>query len=152
MTKDVLSEKIASFIIDEIERKYKGELIQKMFFEMCPYYNKGENGDWEDWIEFRAIVASKAEVERVVKHFIESGESMEDAVEFSESSGEYDTEDWKNHVRFDFPEKEYGIENWEKSDKVEACEDAIKKIKAHEFTSFSKTDDFTFYDELWIDE
>lgn len=152
MTKGELSEKISSFIIAEIEKKYKGQLIQKMFFEMCPYYNKGENGEWENWIEFRAIVASKAEVERVVEEYVKSGESREDAISISEGSGEYDTEDWKNHVKFNFSEKECGIEDWEKSDKVEACEDAVQKIKAHEFTAFSKTSDFCFYDELWIDD
>ena len=66
--------------------------------------------------------------------------------------GEYDTEDWRNHVKFDFAEREFGIEDWDWSDKVEACEDAVKKIKAHEFSSFSKTGDFKFYDELWIDD
>ena len=152
MTKGELSEKISSFIIAEIEKKYSGQLIQKMFFEMCPYYNKGENGEWENWIEFRAIVASKAEVERVIEKYVKRGESREDAVSISESSGEYDTEDWKNHVKFNFSEKEYGIEDWEKSDKVEACENAVQKIKAHEFTAFSKTSDFCFYDELWIDD
>ena len=152
MTKGELSEKIADSVIAEIEKKYSGQLIQKMFFQLCPYYNKGENGEWENWIEFRAIVASKAEVERVIEKYVKNGESREDAVSISESSGEYDTEDWKNHVKFNFSEKEYGIEDWEKSDKVEACEDAVQKIKAHEFTAFSKTSDFCFYDELWIDD
>ena len=152
MTKGELSKEIADSVIAEIEKKYSGQLIQKMFFEMCPYYNKGENGEWENWIEFRAIVASKAEVERVIEEYVKSGESREDAVLISEGSGEYDTEDWKNHVKFNFSEKEYGIEDWEKSDKVEACEDAVQKIKAHEFTAFSKTSDFCFYDELWIDD
>ena len=152
MTKGELSTKIADAVIAEIEKKYSGQLIQKMFFQMCPYYHKGENGEWENWIEFRAIVASKAEVERVIEKYVKSGESREDAVSISESSGEYDTEDWKNHVKFNFSEKEYGIEDWEKSDKVEACENAVQKIKAHEFTAFSKTSDFCFYDELWIDD
>ncbi|BDC97152.1 hypothetical protein [Treponema saccharophilum] len=152
MTKDELSEKISSFIIAEIEKKYKGQLIQKMFFEMCPYYNKGENGEWEDWIEFRAIVTSKAEVERVIEKYVKSGESREDAISISESSGEYDTEDWKNHVRFNFQEKEYGIEYWEWSDKIDACKGAVKKIMAHKFTSFTKTSDFKADDELWIND
>lgn len=152
MTKGELSKEIADSVIAEIEKKYSGQLIQKMFFEMCPYYNKGENGEWENWIEFRAIVASKAEVERVIEKYVKSGESREDAISIIESSGEYDTEDWKNHVKFNFSEKEYGIEDWEKSDKVEACENAVQKIKAHEFTAFSKTSDFCFYDELWIDD
>lgn len=152
MTKGELSEKIADSVIAEIEKKYSGQLIQKMFFQMCPYYNKGKNGEWENWIEFRAIVASRAEVERVIEKYVKSGESREDAVSISESSGEYDTEDWKNHVRFNFAEKEYGIEDWEWSDTVEACKDAVQKIKAHEFTAFSKTSDFCFYDELWIDD
>ena len=152
MTKGELSKEIADSVIAEIEKKYKGQLIQKMFFEMCPYYHKGENGEWENWIEFRAIVASKTEVERVIEKYVKSGESREDAISISESSGAYDTEDWKNHVKFNFSEKEYGIEDWEKSDKVEACEDAVQKIKAHEFTAFSKTSDFCFYDELWIDD
>ena len=152
MTKGELSKEIADSVIAEIEKKYSGQLIQKMFFEMCPYYHNGENGEWENWLEFRAIVASKAEVERVIEEYVKSGESREDAVSISESSGEYDTEDWKNHVKFNFSEKEYGIEDWEKSDKVEACEKAVQKIKAHEFTAFSKTSDFCFYDELWIDD
>lgn len=152
MTKGELSKKIADSVIAEIEKKYSGQLIQKMFFQLCPYYNKGENGEWEDWIEFRAIVVSKAEVERVIEKYVKSEESREDAVSISESSGEYDTEDWKNHVKFNFSEKEYGIEDWEWSDTVEACKDAVQKIKAHEFTAFSKTSDFCFYDELWIDD
>lgn len=152
MTKDELSKKISSFIIAEIEKKYSGQLIQKMFFEMCPYYNKGKNGEWEDWIEFRAIVASKTEVDRIIEKYVKSGESREDAISISEGGGEYDTEDWKNHVKFNFAEKEYGIEDWEWSDTVEACEDAVQKIKAHEFTAFSKTSDFIADCELWIDD
>lgn len=152
MTKAELSEKISSFIIAEIEKKYSGQLIQKMFFEMCPYYNKGENGEWENWIEFRAIVASKAEVERVIEKYVKRGESRGDAISISEGGGEYDTEDWRNHVKFNFSEKEYGIEDWEKSDKVEACEKAVKKIMAHKFTSFTKTSDFKADDELWIND
>lgn len=152
MTKGELSEKISSFIIAEIEKKYSGQLIQKMFFEMCPYYNKGENGEWEDWIEFCAIVVSKSEVERVIEKYVKSGESREDAISISESSGEYDTEDWKNHVRFNFQEKEYGIEDWEWSDKIDACKGAVKKIMAHKFTSFTKTSDFKADDELWIND
>lgn len=152
MTKGELSEKISSFIIAEIEKKYSGQLIQKMFFEMCPYYNKGENGEWEDWIEFRAIVVSKSEVERVIDYWVKKGESLEKAISISNGGGEYDTEDWRNHVRFNFAEKEYGIEDWEWSDTVEACKDAVQKIIAHEFTSFSKTSDFIADCELWIDD
>lgn len=152
MTKDELSKKIADSVIAEIEKKYSGQLIQKMFFQMTQYYHENEKNEWEDWIEFCAIVVSKSEVERVIDYWVKKGESLEDAVSISEGGGEYDTEDWKNHVRFNFAEKEYGIEDWEKSDKVEACEDAVQKIKAHEFTAFSKTSDFCFYDELWIDD
>lgn len=152
MTKGELSEKISSFIIAEIEKKYSGQLIQKMFFEMCPYYNKGENGEWEDWIEFRAIVVSKSEVERVIDYWVKKGESLEKAISISNGGGEYDTEDWRNHVRFNFAEKEYGIEDWEWSDTVEACKDAVQKIIAHKFTSFSKTSDFIADCELWIDD
>lgn len=152
MTKDELSEKIADSVIAEIEKKYSGQLIQKMFFQLCPYYNKGKNGEWEDWIEFRAIVASKTEVDRIIEKYVKSGESREDAISISEGGGEYDTEDWKNHVKFNFAEKEYGIEDWEWSDTVEACEDAVQKIKAHEFTAFSKTSDFIADCELWIDD
>ena len=152
MTKDKLSEKISSFIIAEIEKKYSGQLIQKMFFEMCPYYNKGENGEWENWIEFRAIVASKAEVERVIDYWVKKGKSLEEAISISEGGGEYDTEDWRNHVRFNFQEKEYGIEDWEWSDKIDACKGAVKKIMAHKFTSFTKTSDFKADDELWIND
>ena len=152
MTKDELSETISSFIIAEIEKKYSGQLIQKMFFQMTQYYHENEKNEWEDWIEFRAIVASKAEVERVIEKYVKSGESREDAVSISESSGEYDTEDWKNHVKFNFSEKEYGIEDWEWSDKVDACKGAVKKIMAHKFTSFTKTSDFKADDELWIND
>lgn len=152
MTKGELSKKIADSVIAEIEKKYSGQLIQKMFFEMCPYYNKGENGEWENWIEFRAIVTSKAEVEHVIEKYVKSGESREDAISISESSGEYDTEDWKNHVKFNFSEKEYGIEDWEWSDKIDACKGAVKKIMAHKFTSFTKTSDFKADDELWIND
>ena len=152
MTKRELSTKIADAVIAEIEKKYSGQLIQKMFFQMTQYYHENEKNEWEDWIEFCAIVVSKSEVERVIDYWVKKGKSLEEAISISEGGGEYDTEDWKNHVKFNFSEKEYGIEDWEKSDKVEACNDAVQKIKAHEFTSFSKTDDFEFYDELWIDD
>lgn len=151
MTKDELSKKIADSVIAEIEKKYSGQLIQKMFFQLCKYYHENEKGEWEDWIEFRAIVVSKAEVERVIEKNVKRGETLEDAISISEGGGEYDTEDWKNHVRFNFAEKEYGIEDWEWSDTVEACKDAVQKIKAHEFTAFSTTSDFIADCELWID-
>lgn len=142
MTKDELSGKIAGSVIAEIDRKFKGVLVQKMFFEMCHLFRKGESGGREPRIEFRAIVASRAEVERVIEKSVQNGESRESAVSTSEGGGEYDTEDWRNHVKFDFAEREFGIEDWDWSDKVEACE----------FSSFSKTGDFKFYDELWIDD
>lgn len=152
MTKDELSEKISSFIIAEIEKKYSGQLIQKMFFQMTQYYHENEKNEWEDWIEFCAIVVSKSEVERVIDYWVKKGKSLEEAISISEGGGEYDTEDWKNHVRFNFSEKEYGIEDWEWSDKIDACKGAVKKIMAHKFTSFTKTSDFKADDELWIND
>lgn len=142
--KERLIKDMADFMISHIEAKFKGVLVQKIFFEFGNYYSSEHNN--EPYCDFRAIVASKAEVDRVVEKYVELGETREDAISISDSSGEYDREDWRNHVFFDFPEDKYGIE-W--GDMVDCANEAVAKIKAHDF-SFPKTLDFTFSDEVYL--
>ena len=135
---------MAEFMISHIEEKFKDKLIQKMFFEFGAYYSSEH--DNEPYCDFRAVVASKDEVDRVVEKYVQQGETREDAVAISDSSGKYDTSDWKNHVFFEFPESKYGIE-W--GDMVECAEEAARRIKMYDF-SFPKTPDFTFNDEVYL--
>ena len=142
--RELLIHEMAEFMISHIEEKFKDKLIQKMFFEFGNYYSSEHNN--EPYCDFRAVVASKDEVERVVEKYVQQGETREDAVAISDSSGEYDTHDWQNHVFFQFPEAKYGIE-W--GDMVECAEEAARRIKMHDF-SFPKTPDFTINDEVYL--
>ena len=140
--KEKLTNDMVEFMISHIEEKFKDKLIQKVFFEFGNYYS----GDREPYCDFHAVVASKDEVERVVEKYVQQGETREDAVAISDSSGEYDTQDWQNHVFFEFPEAKYGIE-W--GDMVDCAEEAARRIKMHDF-SFPKTPDFTINDEVYL--
>lgn len=141
MYKTDIASEIESFILNQLEQKFKKSIIQKIFFEIGNYENEYE----EPCADFHAVIASKDECDRVIERYInEYKYSNKEATEISNYSGEYITEDDRNCIRFNFdPLKKYKINFMEA---FEIAKIVVSRIQKYDFSNYKTTDNFVIHD------